>query len=180
LTFAIIRNPFDLLVSIYFYKFPFPNGEWDKRIFDIRNYPYKSFEDFIRAFCSKGDFKVPNIQPLRRNLFFQLFHSNGDPAVKCVVRYESYKEGVSRLCNLVGIEPKNLNYKYNTSGKRRLPYGRMDDYRMYYNDELIELVNNFCKIELELFGYEFDGPINKKVVLNIKDKRYVFSQNRIL
>ena len=32
------------------------------------------------------------------------------------------------------------------------------DYRSYYDNELRELVSRFCARDLELFGYDFDGP----------------------
>jgi len=48
-----------------------------------------------------------------------------------------------------------LNINYRERPKQRI--GSKKDYRVYYNDELIDLVCQTWRNELELFGYDFDG-----------------------
>jgi len=159
ISFAIVRNPYDMLVSLYHYKFPMQNGEWDSEKCDPANYPYQDFESFVLDFCHPDrDWKAQPGSPLQRNLFFQIFRSDGTCAVDWVLFYERYEEAIRWICNLAGMEPVFSEYRYNTSGKERLSYGRERDYRVYYrNDLMIELVERGCMWELHNLFYGFEG-----------------------
>jgi len=50
---------------------------------------------------------------------------------------------------------KKNNYKYTKKNKQKV--GNRQDYRSYYTDELIELLEKVWYRELKMFGYNFDG-----------------------
>lgn len=169
-SFAIVRNPYDMLVSLYHYKFPMCNGEWDSGEVDAAQYPYQDFKSFVLDFCHPDlDWKAQPDSPLQRNLFFQLFKSDGACAVDWVLFYERYEDAVRWICSLAGIEPRFEEYRYNTSGKERLSYGREQGYKQYYDDEMIELVKRGCVGELEMFGYGFEGLETNGLAIDGKD-----------
>ena len=39
------------------------------------------------------------------------------------------------------------------------------DYKNFYNEELINLVNKKCEKELSIFNYDFNGPKDDKSLL---------------
>ncbi|MEE3233439.1 MAG: sulfotransferase family 2 domain-containing protein [Candidatus Latescibacterota bacterium] len=173
LTVSICRNPFDMLVSMYYHhsmdavnqryiKRKGPSGWGSANI----AHNITSFSEFIKRFC---DPSVPWVHPeLRKFLFHQMYNPDGTCGVNVLLRYEQlnlatalmlrhlHKDNVARGLKSEYSDAdfdKIVNSKkVNTSKKRR-----KKDYRAYYTDELRELVEHACSAELRLFGYTFDG-----------------------
>ena len=71
----------------------------------------------------------------------------GRLAVDFIGRYETLQSSYDELCRLIGIENAGLE-------RRRQPEQR--DWRRYYDEELLGLVAEFYRADLENFGYATD------------------------
>ena len=159
LVFAVVRNPFDLLLSMYRYGFPYRRPRPDKpnRELDAIGFPFPSFGDFVKAYC---DPEYPwIIAPHHRFLFFQLFDDDGGCVPHVLLRTERLDEGLTRLLAPFGIQPIVSPDRVNASRGSDEP-----DYRSFYTDELRRLVEKKCRRELEAFGYSFDGDDGSTVI----------------
>jgi hypothetical protein len=144
--FAIVRNPFDKLVSSY---------NWLCRCFKPCDFRDRLlFKDFI---FRKGAFKNllnPNLIIKKENKYVQIKSSvdftmdgNDELMIDHVGRFENLKEEWDFICKQLGVKIK-LGH--------RNKHGRDNKhYRDYYNDETREFVTSACKKDLEIFGYEF-------------------------
>lgn len=74
---STIRNPFDLLVSMYEYGFPYLAPTlWYGEPYVEPIMPFDTFEEFIRAYC---DPDYPWLtKPQQKFLFFQIFGDGGE------------------------------------------------------------------------------------------------------
>lgn len=152
---AVIRNPFDHLVSYYMHG---PELRRDGRYCDSGwcavNYTHKfqSFDAFIRAYCDP-DFKW-HVPLLKQFLYSQLFDEKDNCVVDMILKFESLNAALPEL-NKLGVDMHRADTKEkraNTS-KRRL----FKTSKEYYTPELRELVEKKCARELQVFGYDFEG-----------------------
>lgn len=145
--FSIVRNPFDLLLSMYKYGFPYsrprPNNPKKGKYF-----PFDSFEEFIFTYCDTDSPWL--VKPQQKFLFFQLFGDNGNCKADILLRTEYLDEGLKFLCEPFGIKPKISSNHIN-------PTDRHKDYKKYYTNEMRKAVEQKCRRELEAFCYNFDG-----------------------
>lgn len=148
--FASVRNIFEWLVSYADHA-----GGWTPRYKNINHYDYdnanKGFEYLIKTIANRED-----QWPCRKMIHCQLFSSGGDLIVDHLIRTSSLDNDLEEMA-------KRLKIKYRSGEKQRL--GLHNDYRTYYNDELIDLVYKIWKKEIELFGSEFDKSVNEKAIL---------------
>ena len=169
LTFAVVRNPFDLLVTM--------------------------FSAGVHGFNMKGDtFKDRMIKyaaeeigrpSLRRCLFHQVFDNTGACRADVLVRNEQLPEGLKQLGRLTApcIHP-NIpaplvlqDKRQHHSGRANVTRRRYDyprDHQPYYDDEAREMIAEKCQVELDIFGYTFDGPVDTNPLVFI-DKDFRFS-----
>ncbi len=128
--FAIVRNPYDRLVSEYFWK----GMNWQER--------YNSFEKFVRA--------LPKLMKLVQYAHFIPQHqfitdNNDNIIVDDVLRFENYSEQISGLLSKFNIEA-DTNKKYNHSQR--------GSYEQYYTDDLKKIVQQYYEKDFEMFGYD--------------------------
>ena len=155
INFSTVRNPFSLLVSWYFHRLRGQIGlDGCVKIFDI-----KSFEEFVKKYCDPNFVWLIARQKMKNFMFWQIFN-NDKCTVDYVLRNEYLDDALLDFCSKFDITP-NIGEKVNTSEHK--------DYRTYYTDELIELVNEKCERELKLFDYDFDGPIKKYKIITKDD-----------
>ncbi len=137
---AVVRNPFDLLVSFY---------EMQKR--DGVPTPFREALEFYARRP-----RMDNVQYGREFLFAQLFSTSGRLIVDYIARQETLGadlDNVARLWNLErhGGEARNV--------------GKHQSYRTYYNEDLRAVVERTWGRELKLFGYSFSGLDDKTALL---------------
>ena len=166
LVFSVVRNPFDLLVSMYTYGYPYrrPRPEKPKPELDRHGFPFSSFDEWVRAYCDPEDPWLVSYQ--HRFLFFQIFDDNSGCVPRYILRTECLDAGLKELLNPFGITPKVSDNYVNPSRT-----GRKKDFRIFYTDELRELVERKCERELRAFGYSFDGH-DERVVIDPSAIRY--------
>lgn len=158
--FAVVRNPFDRVVSEYsFRKRRYDAGEQDNT--HLSN--LSSFEEWAVGTFRDGQFRTrefferygasfhePNM--IDGNLIWfipqtrWLGDAKGTLLVDDVLRFEHLAEDWPRFCEKHGI-PVKLE-RLNTSPRRR-------DYRSYYSDTTRDLIAAYYGDDLERFDYSF-------------------------
>lgn len=67
-----------------------------------------------------------------------------------VIRLEHYEDDLQEAVKLLGISDPKVRHE-----RHRTQRPLNDDYRNHYNDELISIVENSSRWEIEKFGYKF-------------------------
>jgi len=137
-SFSVVRNPWDRMVSLYFYYKN--NNEYSN--YKIKNDIPSTFSDFIYEFNEK-----------KRNwytIFYQqqadwLYDDEQNLLVNQICRFENYKEDVEKIFKKLNIKKKLLH-------ERRSVH---EHYKTYYNEETINIVKNLFEKDIILFGYEY-------------------------
>ena len=150
--FSTVRNPFEWLVSYASHA-----GGWNRRYYDSNHYDFKAankgFDYLLNTIFDRED-----IWPNRKLLHFQIFSDKGRLIVDWINRNKTLDDDLSRLAGKL-----HLNYKL----KERQRIGKHDDYRIYYNDKLIDLVYSVWRKDFILFGFDFEGcSIEKAMIKN--------------
>ncbi|PHS11410.1 MAG: sulfotransferase [Blastopirellula sp.] len=133
--FAIVRNPWDALVSQYHFVLESTNNKRHKQV------KGKSFEEFIYWYLNK-----PNKG--RQKQF--VADAQGNCIVDFVGRFESLAEDTNYILDILGMEGQ---LSHIGPSKHR-------DYRTYYSDQLAEFVGDQLADDAQFFGYNFDGIIH--------------------
>lgn len=151
-TFTVIRNPFDLLVSMYLFGFPY----WSPKYFAGTgriNWPFLSVRDYVTKLCAWDDY--PWICPEQQcSLFFSLFDSEGQCFADLVLRQEAIREGLKELGRVLGHDWDPPQERVN----RASSYSYLD----FYDRDLVDLALRRYAGDLAMFGYEFasrDGRV---------------------
>jgi len=142
--FAVVRNPFDWLVSF-----------WARHRNEI------SFEDFIKHW-TEGTISLSlrdKDQLLTSFLFSQLYATN-DPQIKAhiILRFEHLQKGLDILATQMNIPALKLKKNINKS--------RHNHYKEHYTPETRQMIEKHCAEELFLFGYSFDGATDDSIFIN--------------
>lgn len=165
--FSFVRNPWDRLVSFYKYL------EFYHRI---------SFKTFVRMACRQELWKfVPwydwFVAP--QSDFF--CDENGNIAVDFVGRFEWFQEDFNSVCKEIGLPPMTLphvNASKHTANSHFMhstllhplkpirhywrhhrfhPYPLLKSYLEYYDGETRDMVAEFYRKDIEMFGYQIDN-----------------------
>jgi hypothetical protein len=163
LKFSLTRNPFSWLVSWYLHGTPETEDGWGNV-----NYIYgiRSFPEFVEKFCSP---KVAwnhalNTSYWKRMMYSQWFGQGGSAVVDFVVRAEHLEEGMEHLLSAAGFE----DIEHPPAEKTNVSHRRKKDYRNYYDSASKEIVQKFFNRELTIFGYDFDGPTDDRIIYDIE------------
>lgn len=123
--FAVIRNPWDRLISFYFSPH--------------RNVKSWSRESFIKL--------VADVEPVRFYVCDRTSEKGQlDGSLNFLARFETLKSDLAEIGGELGVDFSDLPHR-NQSGKAH--------YRNYYDDELAELVFEKYREEIEFCGYDF-------------------------
>jgi len=125
--FCVIRNPWDRCISFYFSPHR-GNVSWDRQAFI-------SFLNYIPPMLAYLVIK---------NESNQFVYSNEN--VNYVMRFENLDYDFKYVSSLIRIPYTRLPHR-NKSNR--------EDYRKYYDKELIEIVRKKYELDIQLFGYEF-------------------------
>jgi len=131
LKFCVIRNPYDKMVSFYFWQTQHPLGHHSHEYFGV------SFKEY----CKMTQLNNLNIHGV-----------NGKSLCDYFIRYEHLEADIVELCKLLNLP------EYDISTLPRHKSGIRDSdksYREYYDEETKQIVYESHKKEFEMFGYEF-------------------------
>jgi len=175
LSYTIVRNPFDWLVSSYFYYktlrdhyggFKYFALDWieDKnKMPDIREDPGGGI--YMREMC-------------HQNIYTPIFESD-QPGARClipvIIRYERLEEGLNKMLEQFNTGLPSTDQGFASS--RPIPHRNRSEhkkfnYKHYYEEDPVlgpKIVEGLLKkhaAEFEMFGYDFDGPIDDSVFIN--------------
>ena len=154
LTISLVRNPYDLLVSMYCFGFPY----WPPNTYPGRaqiNWPFASFRDYVTKLCAWDDY--PWICPeQKRSLYFQLFDDSGSCLADLILRQEAIGDGLRMLGQRFGEtwEP----------WEQRIKMSHSLDYRNFFDESLIQMVTTRFAADLAVFGYGFDSHDGRQLI----------------
>ena len=142
--FAFVRNPWDRLVSAFFYLNQGGMNGSDRR--DMKRY--------IKKY--KGDFKAFVKEAIAEGWALDQLHlkpqvdwicdNDGQLLTDYTGRFESLRDDVQIISKMTGIPFKKLEHRNRSKHK---------DFHEYYNDETVEIVAKAYKKDIELFNYDF-------------------------
>jgi len=168
LVFAIVRNPFDLYVSLY--KTHQTKGTM-------------SFEDYIKRTCQPDFFEPKSIFVVESTpfMFYQIFNDESDCTCDLILRTEFLDGSLLQVFEEMNLDiPDEIHKSSVIKTQERTSEFRKEaerDYRLFYNDELRELVENRRALELEMFGYNFDGISDMSNQIIVPSMKYDFSSD---
>jgi hypothetical protein len=125
--FAVERNPWDKVVSAYY---------WDRN----NTKEGLSFRDFVLS----GEACQSN---------FEYYTLNGIFAIDRLLKYENLANELEEVSNIIGL-PENLNDVIKDI-KAKGGYRKKPNYREFYDKELHDVIDIFFAREIKLLGYEF-------------------------
>ena len=140
LSFAFVRNPWDLMVSSYFW--------WREKAQTFRRtrrsrrqvLAMADFNEFVRS-----HFGREYINEFKGDMF-DWISSSGEIIVDHVGRVETLHDDWQVICRQIGIPAPELPHANQTS---------RGDYHSYYDDRSIEMIATRFHRTIEHFGYEF-------------------------
>ena len=168
--FSTVRNPFSWLASA-----------WNYEKYLRANF---TFSEFVKIMCSDDAYKYfdrnkwhayrsrahPNQkasfmhivinQNKTRSLFYALFNESGKCDLSVILRQEKLSKGVSYISDFFQKPFRKL-----ASHKKRM---KRNEYKSLYTQETREMVESYYKNDLEVFGYNFDGPIGGDIIIDPK------------
>ena len=149
--FSFVRNPWDRMVSLYFYL--------DKQI-DLN----ATFEEYIKKLNNKNWLFDTNSSVEKLNIDRQNGLREGTPAelpqfgwlintkdtenqcMNFIGKFENLQEDFDTICDKIGIPKQQLPHKNATKHKH---------YTEYYDDETRSIVAEKYAKDIEYFGYKF-------------------------
>lgn len=139
-SFAVVRNPFDRLVSVH--KFFKNTNYFDKYFWGmlIRQKEKENFDAFVKRvvkipyFLSDGHFKPQN---------FVLYDKNGKCYANFIAKFENLNE-----------DWKFIQQKTNLPNLSHINKTKKTDWRDFYSLETARLVYAYYKEDIKMFGYE--------------------------
>nr|MDU9045601.1 sulfotransferase family 2 domain-containing protein [Candidatus Electrothrix aestuarii] len=144
--FAIVRNPWDRVVSSYFYLVSGGYGltdQMDKEKY-LQGLGAKDFEKFVMTVLAERKIlKQLHFKPQVDWVYF-----GGKSIVDKVYKFENLNDGMRDL---------GKKFKLDVSELTRINKSDHLDYRTYYNRETIEIVGNIYSKDIEMWNYKFDS-----------------------
>ena len=131
--FAFVRNPYDRFVSAC-------------AMLNRRNPDYVGRETaFMKRAIQVRRFQQRALVRPQRDM---LVDGAGELGMDFIGRYESLQESFGEACQRIGIPEQRLAQSNATEHR---------DYRTYFDDELLRLVNDFYRRDFDSLGYEVAG-----------------------
>ncbi len=165
--FTIVRNPWDRLVSAYFFLKKGGFNQRDKAWFDRELSHYNGFDQFVKEWLNrKNIWRFEHFRPQAHYIFDKY---NKIP-IDFVGFFENLNEDFNYIAEKVGVS-------------ERLPcdnVGKHKNYQDYYNEETIEIVSHVYKDDIKLLGYDFRNTTIKQQIRlrDLTESRYITQYNR--
>lgn len=143
-SFAIVRNPWDRLVSAYHFLSRGGLNAYDSEDADRYVKHYEGFNEFVsQAFRDNTILAQIHFRPQ-----YQWISDENDVIADYVGRFENLQHHVSTCLALAGLPDYTLPHVNKAAH---------EDYKQYYSRESIDIVGDVYSRDAELFGYKYDG-----------------------
>lgn len=145
-SFAFVRNPFDRLVSAYFYLKSKENKCFTKKYLE----KYSSFKEFVKYFFNRNNIKKQvHLWPQ----YWFVCGPNKHIIIDYVGRYEAINDDFTYISKRISNETRILPHINRSKHK---------NWKFYYNSEIANIVYNAYQEDFTLFGYSKDSWKNTK------------------
>lgn len=141
--FAFVRNPWDRLVSA-FYHFKETNKD---RVFSKlskvcnKKGKYITFKEFVIACLVNKAIKNIHWEPQ----YLVVCDKDKNIILDHIARFERFDEEISFIFNKIKLDEK-INH---------LNFSKHEHYTYYYDEETINIAEEYYKTDIEMFGYKF-------------------------
>lgn len=136
--FTIVRNPWDRMVSAYYYLYNINKEKFG----DFSSWLISMHGQVMDKSYRVGSHVTPQIE-------YTHDQDNNEQILDYVGRYESLPDSYQHICYKLNI-PYNELQVLNPSGKRKTK-----DYKTMYNNFTMNLVKQMYGTEIEMFDYQF-------------------------
>lgn len=149
--FSFVRNPWDVVVSKYFWWHITP-GEWDDSAKEKKRMIMSmTFDQYVRQKQFDANFSLAK--------FLRTDDSRGSdrnpfPDIGLIGKYESLQRDFSQICRHLGLPQVNL-----AMANRSVQLRKNRPFATYYNKETKEIVEHAYQDDIRLFGYSFPEPV---------------------
>lgn len=142
-SFAFVRNPWDWVVSMYFYRQKrFAEGWRRPSITQHTDFLGMEFDDFVRMLHA---FEMPV------NILSPILLPNGEIGVDFLGRFENLYDDLDIVYAKIGLPPiDRAKFPFINTTKHK-------HYSTYYTSETRQLVAEISMPVIERFGYTFEG-----------------------
>jgi hypothetical protein len=141
-SFAVIRNPWDLMVSSYFWWLQ-KSQKWDA--FRGHTEKIKAMKDF-REFM-QSEYGQRRLNLVETDLMDYLTDQKGKCIVDFIARFERLEEDWATICGKIALK---------NPGLQQLNKSERQDYHLYYDQASRDVVAKRFERYIDQFGYTFD------------------------
>lgn len=135
--FAFVRNPWDWQVSMYHFILKNTDHVHHERVRKMRD-----LEEYLEWVVATRNPFARGATKLQKDM---VTDGDGNLIVDFVGRFESLAQDFARVCGKIGVQAK----------LPELNRTRHQHYTAYYNERSKNLVAEYFKADIELFGYDF-------------------------
>lgn len=139
-SFGFVRNPFDLLVSLYEYTRQTEVGLFETEGWMLSSFQRDILDNEFRSWILNCDTGLPQSG--------YLLSDAGALLVDFVGRTESLARDLAKISPVLGLEAASIGERINTTDHA--------NYRSYYDGQTRACVEARYDVDLRLFGYGFD------------------------
>lgn len=144
--FTIVRNPFDRLVSAFFFMKKGGINAGDKSWADRKFARYDNFESFVKGWVNRRNvMRALHFRP--QSEFIRA--ANGRPGLDFIGYLENIQADFTHIADKLKVKTSLIETNRNAA--------REKDYRQYYTDETRAIVAEVFAEDLKLLGYTFDN-----------------------
>jgi hypothetical protein len=159
--FTFVRNPWDRVVSAFFYLKKGGINARDQAWSSKNLASYSDFDSFVKSWINTKN--INSQWHFRPQWQFICLPGKRQPAVDFVGYFENLANDYTYIRKKLGIGVELQNK--NAAGNRDR------DYRSYYNNETKRIVTDAYSRDIELLGYDFDNYALPEAIA-MRDKRY--------
>ncbi len=166
--FAIVRNPFDRLVSWQtMIKKKYANPHVQNKFWEYISANSHDFDSFIKN-CTTTIIDIDN-DP-KSTIFNQweyVSNKHGSLIIDYIGRFENLSQSFKEICTKIGIKKTSLPFENKTNHKH---------YSQYYTKELQDIIETRYKKDIQMFNYNFNSisTVNKQRDSSGNLSRFIF------
>jgi chondroitin 4-sulfotransferase 11 len=134
---AVIRNPWDRVVSLYHYRVK--TNQSDLQVLNI------SFKEWCHEVYKKRNHIYYDKPKMFQPQTSWIVDYDDIVNVDFILKFEDLEQDFENLAKVIGIDVK----------LKHLNRTKRDHYQLYYDEETKELISNWYKNDISVFGYSF-------------------------